>query len=198
MSSGFNLSAILERPWVKASLALSLAATVLILLVSRQWGAMDNTIEKDVMRQSLSTYKAIMAGLLTPQVVSDQPSRVKEFFSGKTEFPVNVPLLKRCTLVGGVLNDYAGSTLAHIVYRSEGKVIYVYQACWETVQKGERLRLSDEVRTTIARTGWYTESMPDGQTIALWTSGRTLCAAVAAMEKDDLIACLTQEEIDAR
>lgn len=194
----FSLAAILEHQWVKAGLAVGLAAAVIILLVVRDVSVTDNSGERDVMQQSFTTYKAIMAGLITPQVVSDQPSRVKEFFSGKTEFPVNVPLLKRCTLVGGSVNDYSGSRLAHVVYRSGGTVVYLYQACWETVQQGERLQLSDKARAAIARAGWYTETVPDGYTIAVWTSGKTLCAAVAAMDKDDLIACVTEEEIEAR
>lgn len=145
----------------------------------------------DVIQQSLTNFQALASGSIQPQVVSEQPDRVREFFAGKTDFPVLVPSMNRCTLVGGAMNDHKGATLAHVVYKHDNGIVYMCQTCWTTVQAGEHLRLREEVRTSLQRTGWYTESMPDGNSIALWTNGSTLCAAVARMSTDDLRACLT-------
>jgi hypothetical protein len=52
----------------------------------------------------------------------------------------------------------------------------------------------EEVMQSLRKTGWYTETMEDGQTMALWVRGATLCAAVAKANPEELIACLTAEE----
>jgi len=180
----------------KPALGLALASLALLVIV---WIAplqvpqqqLSFSSSDDVIQQSLTNFQALVSGSIQSQVVSDQPDRVREFFAGRTDFPVLVPTMSCCTLVGGAMNEHEGATLAHVVYRYDSGIVYMYQACWTTVQKGEHLRLREVVRASLRRTGWYTESMPDGKSIALWTKGSTLCAAVARMSTDDLLACLT-------
>lgn len=194
LGSALSSSRLTRRLVVGGGLALGAASVAVVLLLVVRTPPLPlnvrNTVQADVIGQSLANYQAMLAGAITPQVVSDRPDRVRAFFDGKTQFPVMVPTLRECTLVGGVLNDYAGAPLAHVVYRHGDKLLYVYQACWETVQRGETLQLGDHVRRELVRTGWFTEGHPDGRTVALWTEGRTLCAAVSSMTSDELQACL--------
>ena len=193
----------LNAPFVKPAIAFAIvcAAVLVIVTESPRNPASTSTASvagNDVILQSLSNYRAVVSGEIKPQLVSNEPENLKSFFKGKTEFPVLVPSMKECTLVGGVLNEHAGVTLAHVVYRHDNQIIYIYQACWDKVRKGEKLSLSDEAKNELQRTGWFTDSRPDGETIVLWTKGETLCAAVARMNKDDLIACLSSEETSGR
>ena len=174
--------------------ALGVASALAVLVVFRLWPGQDRAqddLRVEVIGHSLENYQAMLTGAIRPQVVSDRPDRVRAFFDGKTEFPVTVPSLRECTLIGGVLNESGGVTLAYVVYRHGDKLLCVYQACWETVQRGERLQLADRARQELVRTGWFTEAQPGGHTIALWTEGRTLCAAVSSMTGDELRDCLS-------
>lgn len=144
----------------------------------------------DIVGQSFANFERILSGAITPQLETNEPERVRGFFSGRTTFPVLVPLTRDCTLFGAVLNEYGGVPLAHTMYRHHDKILYIYQTCWETVQRGSPLVLPRKVRTAIIENGMYTETRPDGSTIAVWTDGRTLCAAVAQMDRDGLLACL--------
>jgi hypothetical protein len=148
----------------------------------------------NVLLQSMENYKAVMAGSITPQVASSDPSAVLKLFEGATTFPVHVPRLRNCTLVGGVLNDHHGIPLAHVVYRQGETLVYMYQACWNTVQEGTNLMVPEGVMESLRKTGWYTETLAGGQTVALWVRGQTLCAAVADVGRDELVACVTSEE----
>jgi hypothetical protein len=148
----------------------------------------------NVLRQSMDNYRAVLAGSITPQIASSDPASVMKLFEGVTTFPVHIPKLRQCTLVGGVLNAYEGTPLAHVVYQHGEKLIYMYQACWTTVQEGKNLMVPDEVKESLRKTGWYTATLENGQTMALWVRGRTLCAAVSEVSSEELIACLTSEE----
>jgi anti-sigma factor RsiW len=148
----------------------------------------------NVIEQSMTNYLAVVRGTILPQIVVHEPEQMLDFFRGKTEFPVLVPRMKECELVGGVANEYAGVRLAHVVYRHDREVVYIYQACWEEVQKGERIHLPPDVRNQLKATGWYSSSQADGYSVVLWTKGRTLCSAVAHMPKEQLLACLTDGE----
>ncbi len=150
----------------------------------------------NVLLQSMENYRAVLAGNITPQVASSEPASVRKLFEGMTEFPVHVPKLRHCTLVGGALNAYGGTPLAHVVYKRGETLIYMYQTCWKTVQEGKNLMVPDQVKESLRRTGWYTERLGDGQTMAIWVRGGTLCAAIAQADPDELIACVTAEEAD--
>ena len=46
-----------------------------------------------------------------------------------------------------------------MVYKHGEKLIYMYQACWNTVQEGKNLMVPDEVKESLRKTGWYTETL---------------------------------------
>ena len=177
--------------------ALGLAAVLLALIVL--WPSPEEPAPSllqaslagpDIVRQSFANFERVLTGAIRPQLETSEPERVRSFFSGRTTFPVLVPLTRHCTLVGAVLNEYGGVPLAHTLYRHDGEIIYVYQTCWQTVRRGSPLVLPSGVQTAMEERGMYTETRTDGSTIAVWTDGRTLCAAVAHMDRDRLLECL--------
>jgi len=197
-----RFAGLLRHPVVKPAMAFAVTAVAVALILTRPAGERGpsssrleaSLIGNDVIRQSVSNFHAVLNGDIRPQLVSSEPGELKGFFTGKTEFPVLIPTMEEWTLVGGVVNEHAGSRLAHIVYRHEDTIIYVYQACWETVQKGEQLDLSPAARQDLLRTGWYSGGETDGDAIIAWTHGRTLCVAVARMDRARLLTCLQSTE----
>ncbi len=183
---------IWRQPLTKPSLAFAVMFIVVGLILNtpsnrRPAGG------ADVIAQSLSNFDALRAGTIKPEKESDQPELLKAFFDGKTDFPVLVPSLARCTLIGGGANDVDGTHTAHLFYRHDTTMIYMYQTCWNTVKKGEILSIPDRAKTALTQTHWYAERQPDGDVVVLWAEGNTLCAAVAHMSEDDLLACLTAD-----
>jgi hypothetical protein len=198
-----SLFRLLGVPFAKPAIAFGVACLAVVILVTfSDLGTgpvgVASVAANDVIRQSFDNYVAVVNGNITPQIVSDKPEVLKDFLAGKTDFQVMVPTIKDCNLVGVTLNEYEGSNLVHVVYSHAGEFLYLYQACWETVMKGEKLSLAPEAKDRLQRTGWFVDSRPDGCTIVLWIRGRTLCAAVARMDKSDLIASLEAEEIPGR
>ncbi len=188
-------TSIYLRPALAFTLGIALVLIILRTPSDPSPGTATRTpVPANVIDQAMTNYKAVVEGSILPQMAGSEPERLLDFFRGKTEFPVLVPRIKECELVGGVANEYAGVKLAHVVYRHAREVVYIYQACWEEVQKGERIVLPDDVRRELKATGWYSASRPDGYAVVLWTKGRTLCSAVAHMPKEELLACLTDGE----
>lgn len=190
-------SSIYFRPAV----AFAMACFAIILIVNNNSTTRSNLVQasvlpdNDVIRQSLVNFKAVSAGEIEPQIKSSETDHVLSFFEGKTEFPVVIPPMLHCTLIGGVLNDYFGHNLAHVVYAHNGSdIIYIYETCWNKVQSGSPLQVSAEVMKQLKETGWYVAEDSDGNSIALWTKGGTLCAAVSRLDRERLVACLTTGE----
>ena len=198
--AGVDASAIwwqrfIPRPSLGPVIALGVALLALIVLWPSPDEPVPNVLQAslvgpDIVRQSFANFEHLLSGAIRPQLETSEPERVRNFFSGRTTFPVLVPLTRHCTLVGAVYGDYGGAPLAHTVYRHDGQLLYVYQACWETVQSGSPLVLPPQVREEMETRGIYTETRADGLTIVVWATGPTLCTAVAQMNRDGLLACL--------
>ena len=192
------IAEVFKRPLVKPALGFALAFVVVLFLLrgstSNNPSAEAAFVSNDVILQSLMNHRAVVDGEIKTQRGSNEPAQLASLFSGITDYSVHLPKMKDCRLVGGVQNEFAGTKLAHIVYEHNNEVVYIYQACWATVMKGEKLCVPDEAKAELNSTGWFSRTQPDGRTVVLWKKGRTLCAAVARMSKEDLIACLESDE----
>jgi anti-sigma factor RsiW len=190
--------ALFARPLFKPAIGFALAcAAVLILLKD---SSSDSSLSQaslasnDVVLQSLTNYRAVLAGQIRPLIMASEPARMESLFSDITDYSVHLPRMKDCKLIGGVQNEFAGMKLAHLVYQHQSDIVYMYQTCLASVLKGDKLHLSQQAKNELTQTGWFTETEPDGRTVVLWTKGRTLCAAVSRMKKDDLVAVVTSGE----
>jgi anti-sigma factor (TIGR02949 family) len=183
------------RPFFKPVVALILTVLIVVFVVNRKPSPPEvlspittaSIGANDVIGQSLRNYHAVLSGAIKPQLLSSSADDLHHFFDGKTEFPVVLPVVREWKLVGGVLNQHQGTTLAHVVYECDGQYIYLYQACWETVQKGDLLSLSADVAEEVGRSGWSSRRVADGDAVVVWTTGRALCVAVAHMQRDSLL-----------
>ena len=200
-AGGFSwVTDFFRRPLVKPAIGFAFAFVVVLLLLRGSTG--DSSFPRaafavnDVILQSLENHRALLQGEIKPQLSSSEPAQLASLFSGITDYSVHLPKMKDCRLIGGVQNEFAGTKIAHIVYMHDSDVVYIYQACWATVRKGEKLSLPDEAKNELSRTGWFSCSEPDGRSVVLWVKGRTLCAAVSQMSKEDLVSCLTSDEPD--
>jgi anti-sigma factor RsiW len=149
----------------------------------------------DIVGQSASSYEEMLKGRVAPQMVSESADNVRTYFRGKTGFPVYIPAMKECTLVGGSVSEYHGMRLAHVIYRHGLQFISLYQACRESVMKGDTLHLSAQAKNDLDRTGWHCCTGPDGEAVVLWVRGKTICAAVAPMKSDHLMAHLAEADV---
>ena len=175
--------------------AFGLTLVLLVVVLSRRSEPPDRPLivtaglsANDVIRQSVDDYHKILRGELAPQLTSAESGVLLDFFTGKTSFPVLVPRMKECTLVGGVLQEYNGMRLPHVVYRAGDDVISVYQACWETVQEGKALDVIPEAKHALLQNGWYAPSPAGNDAVVLWRHERTLCVAVSHMGLYRLLA----------
>lgn len=195
---------VTHAPLVRPAIALGLTAVVALLITNsvnspRQIPLLTTAGfgPNNVIHQSIENFHKILRGDISPQIASSERSTIENFFSGRTGFPVMVPSMKECTLLGGVLNDHNGTPLAHVVYRRGDDIIYLYQACWETVQKGDVLEIAPEARAELMKTGWYSSTSLESDALVIWKSDRTLCVAVSHMQREKLLDCLHKARLDS-
>lgn len=151
--------------------------------------------EANIISQSIKNYQAVIGGSIKPQLISTEDA-VRSFLAKEVAFDVNVPKMKGCSSCAGALSDFNGVKLAHVVYQVDGKnIIYIYQASMNDAMDGTTIGLPNDVRDEIKKTDWYVRDLADHTTLVMWRYKNTLCSAISGMDKDAMIALLTDKEI---
>lgn len=146
----------------------------------------------NIIHQAFNNYDAILAGTLKPEIASGNPADVKTYFAQRVTYPVRVPkAIDKCQLIGGMISDYNGKQIAHVVYKYDDQVVYLYQVEMSLDSGETTLTIPDEAREQLQKTGWYVLSQHPNCNLVMWVVDNTLCAAVADMEKNQLISYLT-------
>ena len=177
-----------------ALVALLLVAVGAISLLQKN-NAIPISSEKNIITQSLNNYSAAMTGTLKPTMVSHDPGNIKDFLSKDTPFEVSVAALSDCDWCGGILSDINGIRLVHVVYKIGGEgLLYVYQVDMNEAMRGNKIGLPENAKASLTKTGWYFEQTPDRCNVVLWRHKNTLCAAVSKIERDKMIALLSDKD----
>lgn len=151
--------------------------------------------DANIISQSLKNYQAVIGGTIKPQLVSSEDN-VRSFLAKEVSFDVNVPKMKGCNSCAGVINSFNGVKLAHVVYQVGDKnIVYIYQASMDDAMNGTIIGLPDEAKEELKKTNWYIRELSNNMTIVVWRYKNTLCSAVSEMKKDELIALLTEKEM---
>jgi len=181
-----------ERPLVKPAIAFALTCVALMVFTSAPesptlWRpAVSSVLPLDFIAQSSANYRKVIHGMLTPDMLTTDANEVRGFLGNKTAFPVLVPVIRDWDLVGGGINDQGETRQAHLVYRNMSGTLYVYEACWQTAQRGEKIKLPPDVQRSLYATGWYAQDLANGEALVMWATERTLCAAVSNLPKEML------------
>lgn len=150
--------------------------------------------ESNIVSQSLKNYRAVIGGVIKPQLVSSEDN-VHTFLEKEVSFDVIVPRMTGCNSCAGVLSEFKGIKLAHVVYQVGDKnIVYIYQASMTDAMDGTTIGLPDDVKDELRKTDRYVHEYPDNLTIVMWRYNNTLCSAVSSMKKDEMIALLTDKD----
>jgi anti-sigma factor RsiW len=171
-------------PFARAAVIAALVIGAAILFYILNPSDIQHTLQAaDIVEQSVENYGLVLAGTIQPAHVGQNVGDLQGYFKDKVDFPVALKPVKECEWVGAVLSDYEGLPLAHLVYKLPAGVIYVYQANWNDVRRGNILSLSSDAISSLDRTGWYVNGSSEDHSIVIWLyNEETICAAVSSID----------------
>lgn len=197
-AAGGWLTRLWSVPRVKPAFAVGvLAVLAFLLFVSlplnvRHLHTSPN--DNNVIHQSFNNYDAVIAGTLKPEIASNDYAEVKSYFTQRVNYNVRVPRMDKCKLMGGLVSNYQGKDLAHVVYKYDDQVVYLYQVDMATALEGKTLTIPANAMDELLKTGWYVETPHPNCSLVMWVIDNTLCTAVADIDKSQLIAYLSYSD----
>jgi mycothiol system anti-sigma-R factor len=170
------------------------ALVITVVIPSRTHHAHTSPVDGNIIHQTYNNYDGFLDGKLVPQIASSDPSVVQAYIQPAVDFHFNVPKMKRYTLVGGNSTMYGKHHLAHLVYRHDKDVVYLYQARYSDVLDGTSLSLPADALDELKRTGWYFENHVPDCSLIVWVTDSIVCCVIADVSKDQLLASLQESE----
>lgn len=148
--------------------------------------------ERDIMTQATSNLSLFQNGKLIPSMTSCSPESVYGYLlSQRVPFKVNVRPIEQCDAYSAIVNEYNGVKLAHVVYKLNKDLLYVYQVNKdETVGDDAHLSMPGAARLSLKNTGWYIDEQHPDFNVVLWEENGTICAAASTLSKDRMMAVL--------
>jgi anti-sigma factor RsiW len=189
---------LLSSPSPRTLLAfgLTLGVIVILLMLTPRKPRHSHTQPDDanIIHQTFNNFDGILNGKISPQVSSDDPAVLKNYFASRVSFNVNCPKHKDYKLLGGVCSHYNDEPVANVVYKNGREVIYLYETNFRCVSRGTHLNLPQHAMDQLRATGWYFENPRPECSLAVWLVDSTVCCAIADMAQDKLMAFLQEAE----
>lgn len=107
---------------------------------------------------------------------------------------LEIPKMKDCSLVGGCVTSERGQQVTHSIYKKENCIIYCLQINFDSIKNNPNLTLPSHVLDKLKETGRYVADMHKCCSVILWVKDNNLFAAAAEMDKNNLMAYLTDTE----
>lgn len=137
--------------------------------------------------QAQNNFSAIVNGQLKPQLVSDNPAEIKNYFEQSgVEYSTIIPEFDKLNLLGAVVSDEGGKKFAHHVYTTtEGKLVYLYQVDEETILEGDKTTLTNDFVNYLDKGSCYSISQ-DKTSIVVIKVKNNICAVVSNLPQSEL------------
>lgn len=134
--------------------------------------------EENYREQAWHNFAAIKGHTLSLHKATSSFAELEKFFR---EHGVNYYLIPPefpSELLGGVISEHNGQTMAHIVFRHDTTLIYMFQAP-RSAFTNHTIEVENTVLHIVDNGAWYWEESQQNGTLAIWEKGSTVCALVA-------------------
>ncbi|GEM_PF-1708660 len=147
-----------------------------------------NTSDGDIIYQTYDNFDKLLTGSMAPQISSNDPFDVEQFFAQKANFKVSVPKMKRCKLMGGSYSSFHNAPVAHLVYKRGNSLIYLYQVKLQDVLDENALQLPEDVKQELLANCSYIQNHQPNCTFLIRIVDSTVCCYVADVPKEELLS----------
>ncbi len=175
--------------------AVGMALAALAIFIIMRDKNTNGIAENEILHQALVNYSAFCNGNIAVQCSSDDPSVVKSFLRSRAPFAVDVHRFKNTQIIGGNISEYEGIKLAHVMYKFEKEIVYVYQAGIEEILKGKSLYARKEILDAIKKQQRYISSFSQNShdcSTVVWEERGILCSAISTLPKNEMLAMLNE------
>lgn len=136
--------------------------------------------ENNYREQAWHNFAAITKKKLSLHKATSSFAELEKFFRQNGVNYSLIPPEFPAELLGGVISEHNGELMAHIVFRHDSTLIYMFQAP-RSAFTSHTMEVENTVLHIVDNGAWYWEESQYNGTLAIWEHNNTLCAFVAKL-----------------
>ncbi len=180
-----------SKPLIAYGTTVIIILAIILIIFNRPTQIEDFSAEQkgsdNMFVQAKINFQNILEGKLKLQIVSDNPEEIKSFFLKEgVKYEIIIPENDKWKLLGGVISVDRGEKFAHHVYTDdEGKLIYIFQANENYLERNKILKLSEGLLEYLAKGNCY-DTYESGVGTLMTRAGKNIFAVVANISSYEL------------
>lgn len=187
--------------FIPTSLAAAAIITVVFMVVRRGGSGVPDIPAVEMVAGPLlmnevayANFDAVVKGKLTlTQTTADTLELSRFFRENNVKYPVYYPTIQG-VLLGGVVSTHNGVAYAHVVYKAQNHLVYIFEADEQSVN-GKQLQLSENITRNMAHGRWHWEEKQNLGTLFVWKSNTVVCSAVSDIPTAEFSALFDLEKL---
>ena len=153
-----------------------------------------SVIPIDLHSKTYENWNAVVKGQITLAQVTSDTVALKEFFRKEgVQYDVFFPEID-AVLQGGVVSVDNGRKFAHLVYASEGHLVYIFEVDTRSFED-KTMSLPLAVAENVKQSKWHWEERDGVGTMFVWKSNNVVCSAVSDLPTRDFSALFRLEAL---
>lgn len=192
-SSSSLFAGFFSRPALSFATVILIVLAALLILINRpevtepKDFALEQLGDDNMFVQAKNNFNSILEGKLAPQLVSSNPSEIKNFFvSSGVKYSTIVPEMPKWDLLGAVVSEDRGEKFAHHVYANpEGEIVYLFQVEESYLQTHEIIKLTDDLLAYLDEGNCY-RTLTDNYSTIMAKAGSNIYAVVSNASLEDI------------
>lgn len=133
-----------------------------------------------------SNFAAIAGGKVKPEIETESKEELAAFFKEQgVDYAVKFPTTS-LALVGGFVSKHGDASVAHLVYRSGERTMYMFQIPWGLLQQGKSFYVTQDAAQKMEAGEKLMESSDSTQSLSIGKYGDLAIAIAANVSKGEL------------
>ncbi|MBS4027909.1 MAG: zf-HC2 domain-containing protein [Ignavibacteriales bacterium] len=145
------------------------------------------TSQANVLEESMTDFDLYLQGKKKPKKTSRESNELQQFLSSRVNFPVKLPQMKDCELLGGDVQEYGSERIAKVMYSHRGQAMTLYQTSLAAIDEGDIFFLPESIRTILKEGSWYVDKSDPKCCVTMWVESGTLFYAVSNANSQEIM-----------
>lgn len=183
---------LFSKPAFSFATALIIVISIILIILNRTSQqppviVEDQLTPDNMFYQAENNFEAIIQGKLAPQILADNPEKIKNYFeSSGVKYSTLVPTFKDWKLLGAVVSEDKGEKFAHHVYTGQkGEIVYVFQVDEKYLKTHDIISLNESLLEYLEQGNCYVKN-EDNKVVLFKKVDHNICAIVSNAPLQDV------------
>jgi len=139
-----------------------------------------------ILNESMTEFDLFLQGKKKPEKLTSQRKELEQYLASRVNFPVRLPEMSDCELIGGIVSQFQNEQVAQVMYSHRGHNVALYQTTFNSFDELNLFFLPESAQTVLKKGNWYIDDSDSNCCIAMWIDKGVLYYAVSNADKQEV------------